>query len=386
MATMPRLRERLRPGDLALTALLALACVLALARLPGHPEVLGPLLRHAAILTGFAALLALSAAGRLPWSSAVRVVASLAVMFSLYQSLGQLGLLLHDRSVDAELSAIDVQLLGRNPALWLDGRAGYGLVEAMSFVYLLYIGWVYLSLALECLGREEEDREAFLLGLTLTYAIAYLGYLLLPARGPAGFHAADYAHALPGGPIHAFMKGAVEANGGAIGAFPSLHVGGAVYLCLFSLRRNRMRGLAVRMVRRRGAPPRAVRHAAAGPWPDRWCWATVGTGPPRTREADHAPHDGRRDGDRALCLRHQLRAACARCHGVQGGEAARFPGAHRAVPGEAERRAPPGRRAARAAPPAALQSPGRVSAQASLPRGAGATRRPWQAPRSASPP
>jgi hypothetical protein len=243
MAPMPRLRERLRPGDLALTALLAFACVLALARLPGHPELLGPLLHHAAILAGFAALLALSAAGQLPWSSAVRVAASLAVMFSLYESLGRLGLLLHDRSIDAELAALDARLLGRDPALWLDGRAGYGLVEAMSFVYLLYLGWVYLSLALECLGREEEDREAFLLGLTLTYAIAYLGYLLLPARGPAGFHAAHYAHALPGGPIHAFMQGAVEANGGAIGAFPSLHVGGAVYLCLFSLRRNRMRGL-----------------------------------------------------------------------------------------------------------------------------------------------
>jgi hypothetical protein len=243
MGPMLRLRERLRPGDLALAALLALACGLALARLPGHPEVLGPLLRHAAMLAGFAALLGLSAAGRLPHSSAVRVAVSLAVMFSLYESLGRLGLLLHDRPVDAELSALDTRLLGLDPSLWLDGQAGRGLVEAMSFVYLFYIGWVYLSLALECLGREERDREAFLAGLTLTYSLGYLGYLLLPARGPAGFHAADYAHALPGGPIHAFMVRAVEASGGAIGAFPSLHVGGALFLCLFGLRRNRMRGL-----------------------------------------------------------------------------------------------------------------------------------------------
>jgi glycerol-3-phosphate O-acyltransferase / dihydroxyacetone phosphate acyltransferase len=240
---MPRLRERLRPGDLVLLALLVLACALALARLPGHPEVWAPLLRHAALLAGFAALLGLAVAGRLPWSGPVRIVASVALVFQLYVSLGRLGFLLHDRAADAALAAIDARLLGVDPSLWLDGRVGRGLVEAMSAVYLFYLGWVYLSLVLECLGREEEDREAFLLGLTLTYAVAYLGYLLLPAHGPAGFHAARYAHPLPGGPIYEAMHATVEANGGAIGAFPSLHVGGAFFLCAFSLRRNRMRGL-----------------------------------------------------------------------------------------------------------------------------------------------
>ncbi|MGC3996967.1 MAG: phosphatase PAP2 family protein [Anaeromyxobacter sp.] len=238
---MDRLRDRLRPGDLVLTALLATACGLTLARWPAHPEVLAPLVRHAALLAGFGGLLALAVAGRLPASSAVRVVASLAVMFSLYESLGRLGFLLHDGTADAALSRLDRALLGVEPALWLDGRAGPALVEAMSFVYLFFIGWVYLSIALECLGREEEDREAFLLGLMLTYCLGYLGYVLLPAQGPAGFH--TQLAALQGGPIHRAMRAAVEGNGGAIGAFPSLHVGGALYLCLFDLRRNRMRGL-----------------------------------------------------------------------------------------------------------------------------------------------
>ncbi len=240
---MNRLRECLRPGDLVLVSLLALACALALLRLPAHPEVRGPLLHHVAVLAGLVALLSLSAAGRLPSSSAVRVVASLAAMFSLYESLGRMGFLLHDRAVDAALSRADTLLFGVDPSLWLDGRADRGLVEAMSFVYLFFIGWVYLSILLECLGREEEDREAFLLGLMLTYSLGYLGYLLAPAQGPVGHHAASYLHPLPGGPIYSAMRAAVEANGGAVGAFPSLHVGGAVFLCLFGLRRNRMRGL-----------------------------------------------------------------------------------------------------------------------------------------------
>lgn len=240
---MTRLRERLRPGDVVLLALLAIACALAAARSPGHPEIRGPLLGHLALLAGFAAVLVLSIAGRLPWSGLTRIVASLGLMFALYASLGRLGFLLHDGASDAALARIDAWIFGVDPALWLDGRVGHGLVEAMSFVYLYYLGWVYLSLAFECLGREEEDREAFLLGLTLTYAIAYVGYLVLPAHGPAGHHAERFAHALPGGPIYERMRAAVEANGGAIGAFPSLHVGGAFFLCAFSLRRNRMRGL-----------------------------------------------------------------------------------------------------------------------------------------------
>ena len=240
---MDRLRAAVRPGDLVLAALLALACALALHRLPGHPEVGPPLLRHAALLAGLLFLLGLSLAGWLPWSPAVRVLASLGVMFSLYESLGRLGFLLHDAAADAALARWDARLLGVDPSLWLDGRAGPALVEAMSAAYLAFIGWVYLSIALECLGREEEDREAFLLGLTLTYSLGYLGYLLVPATGPGAFHAAAYHHPLEGGPVYALMRSAVDSNGGAIGAFPSLHVGGAAFLCLFALRRHRMRGL-----------------------------------------------------------------------------------------------------------------------------------------------
>ena len=39
------------------------------------------------------------------------------------------------------------------------------------------------------------------------------------------------------------MLDGVEASGGLQGVFPSLHVGGSVYLCLFDLRTHRLRGL-----------------------------------------------------------------------------------------------------------------------------------------------
>jgi membrane-associated phospholipid phosphatase len=48
---------------------------------------------------------------------------------------------------------------------------------------------------------------------------------------------------LEGGFFLNVVRQGVEASGGLQGVFPSLHVGGSVYLCLFDLRTNRLRGL-----------------------------------------------------------------------------------------------------------------------------------------------
>jgi membrane-associated phospholipid phosphatase len=145
------------------------------------------------------------------------------------------------RGFDDVLSRVDRALLHVDH-LHLPGaplsRAG---VEVMSLFYLLHIASVYVALAHHGLGRDAAHREEFLLGLVLTYSVAYAGYLLVPAHGPIAFHAADFAGELRGHGIHRATTAAVLASGGAIGAFPSLHVGGSLYLCLFDLRKNRLR-------------------------------------------------------------------------------------------------------------------------------------------------
>jgi membrane-associated phospholipid phosphatase len=93
------------------------------------------------------------------------------------------------------------------------------------------------------LGRPPGERDEFLTGWVLTYAISYLGYIFIPAHGPGAYHASEYHVALSGGMFYDIVVRGTELSGGFQGVFPSLHVGGSVYLCLFDLKTNRLRGL-----------------------------------------------------------------------------------------------------------------------------------------------
>lgn len=65
----------------------------------------------------------------------------------------------------------------------------------------------------------------------------------MPAHGPGLYHAPDYEVTLAGGSSYRTVVDAVQAAGGYLGSFPSLHAGGSVFLCLWDLRDNRLRGL-----------------------------------------------------------------------------------------------------------------------------------------------
>src|SRR6185295_18409346 len=71
----------------------------------------------------------------------------------------------------------------------------------------------------------------------------YLGYIFMPGRGPGAYHEFDYHVTLQGGIFYQMVLDGVQSSGGLQGVFPSLHVGGSVYLCLFDLKTNRLRGL-----------------------------------------------------------------------------------------------------------------------------------------------
>ncbi len=192
---------------------------------------------HAAML---AALLIVTVLARR--HSLVVVFAIVAVLMTLYQTVAEPAFVLMGRSFDAVLAAADRGLLfGRDPALLAAVFAHGSTLEFFSFVYGVFIPYLWLSILLGCLGRPAGERDAFVLGLSITYTLAYLGYLFLPSRGPVEWYA--FAAPLHGGRFHDLVLHSVAATGGNHGAFPSLHVGASAYLCLFDLRRNLLRGL-----------------------------------------------------------------------------------------------------------------------------------------------
>lgn len=226
---------RIEPSDVAMTAVLAVVCTVIACTL-GLSPALG---LHAALLAGFVLLLAGVALGKVPrW---VTVLASVFLVVTLYTSVGQLSFVVQGRDWDALLSSLDHRLFGIDQAHLFDGWISRAGVELMSFFYLLHLASIYIALGVHALRTRDAHRERFLFGLVMTYGVSYLLYLLVPAHGPVAHHAAEYAAPLQGYRIHRVMQQVVDAGGGAIGAFPSLHVGGTLFLFLFDLRHDRFR-------------------------------------------------------------------------------------------------------------------------------------------------
>lgn len=225
-------------------AILVVAVVTLGLRAQGRPAVAHAALFHIELLAGYLALAGGLAffAPRRAWAGAIRGIAVVVVMFTLYTSLGLGGFEVMPWTGDAWLAAADHALFfGHNPHLWVDAHVTFARLEFFSFIYGLFIPILYMSIFLGIVGRPDEEREEFFAGFALLYACAFLGYLFLPSRGPVEFYAGVYPAALHGGTFHNLILHAVAQTGGNLGAFPSLHVGATAYTVLFDARHNRLR-------------------------------------------------------------------------------------------------------------------------------------------------
>jgi 1-acyl-sn-glycerol-3-phosphate acyltransferase len=230
---MPQIR-RLIISEAIVASLLA---VISLTFALGAPHAL-PL--HAAMLVGFAAVCTVARWRK--WSTLIDAAAIVIVLMQLYQTVAEPAFVAMHGGRDAALARVDRLLfLGRDPALLAQRFATPGVIEAFSLVYGIFIPYLWFSIILGCIGRPDHERQSFLLGLSITYALAYLGYLFVPSRGPIEWY--HFAGPLPHGPLHDLVLRSVDMTGGNHGAFPSLHVGASAYLCLFDLRRNPVRGM-----------------------------------------------------------------------------------------------------------------------------------------------
>ncbi len=169
---------------------------------------------------------------------------TIGILFFLYVVLGRISFEVMPYIADPLLAWLDVRIgLGTVPALWAERFVTDASTRLFSVVYALFIPYLYLSIFLGLLGRPASERDAFVTGFTVLYALSFLGYLLLPARGPIVFYQHQFAAPLPTNVFHAMIVHAVDQCGGPHGAFPSLHVGASAYACLFDLQFNRVRGM-----------------------------------------------------------------------------------------------------------------------------------------------
>lgn len=229
---------------ITLVLMLVIVGVLFVRVVAGAP-LISALLLHGALLGVYALLvLALSRYPEANWASVVRGAAVIAVMFTLYTTLGHVAFDAIPWTGDAALSDLDRALFfGRSPVLSLAPRVSNASLEVFSFIYASFIPYLYMSIFLGLIGRPSVERYAFVIGFALLYAASFLGYLFVPARGPVVYLAAEFQAPLAGGYFHDMVTASIDRMGGPHGAFPSLHVGASAFACAFDLRHNRLRGL-----------------------------------------------------------------------------------------------------------------------------------------------
>lgn len=234
----------LPPERIALALLGVVVITLSVAWLAGKP-VAGHVAQHVAMMAAYVVIIAwLDHRRSLAWHWYARGLTTILLLFVLYGTIAFAAYDALPYDGDAWLLRIDAFLgAGRQPGLVLARYVTPLGTEVMSGVYSAFIFYLYVSVLLGLVGRPDPERDAFVTGLSLTYAVAFLGYLFVPAQGPIVSLAHAYPSPLPRGPLHDVVLQAIAWAGGPHGAFPSLHLGASVFLCGFDLRVNRLRGL-----------------------------------------------------------------------------------------------------------------------------------------------
>ncbi|MBW3628126.1 MAG: phosphatase PAP2 family protein [Gemmatimonadetes bacterium] len=234
--------RRLHPADSASLAILAVVTVTLAISTSRGADLGNALALHAALLASYAVI---SVALRRRPATLLRGILVVAVMFTLYTTLGHVAFAAMPWIADPWLEAADRALfLGPSPSLILAPLGATRWAEILSIFYAAFIPYLYLSIFLGLIGRPEGERSEFVTGFAVLYALSFLGYLFLPARGPIVELADQFPTPVQGGYFHALVLRSVEAAGGPHGAFPSLHVGASFYAALFDLRQgNTLRAL-----------------------------------------------------------------------------------------------------------------------------------------------
>jgi len=146
-------------------------------RLPNSKELLALHLAGAALI-----VLAARRKGRASWI--FRHWYPLPYVASLYKEMAILIPAVRHTSADQWLARLDFRIWGANPTVWLERIQSRPLTEFLQLVYTLFVPVVLLiAWLIWKRGRYVEFRYyAFL--IALGFLASYIGYLLVPARGP----------------------------------------------------------------------------------------------------------------------------------------------------------------------------------------------------------
>jgi membrane-associated phospholipid phosphatase len=177
------------------------------------------------------------------WSWRVRLGAYLVLMNGAYFRMGAVVAATGGVARDSSLQHIDTLLFGRSLPQYLDGWSHTVVSDVASFCYFLLFPYIVFSCGRQLvrLRRAPAEAKAFYAGFFLVYAVGFVGYLLVPARGPWLAMPQAFAHPIVGGWMTALNRSVVEGGSTGVDVFPSLHVAASAFMLFFDRRYARWR-------------------------------------------------------------------------------------------------------------------------------------------------
>jgi membrane-associated phospholipid phosphatase len=130
---------------------------------------------------------------------------------------------LHHEDRDAALLALDRRLFGETPSVWMDRWVTRPTTDVMAVAYFLHV-LLPPVVAFVWYQRDRQRFRSFLLAVLVAGVLGTIGYLLVPAVGPAVAYPELFRTAFSGtfySPVTAILDSARAPRD----VFPSLHVG-----------------------------------------------------------------------------------------------------------------------------------------------------------------
>jgi membrane-associated phospholipid phosphatase len=125
---------------------------------------------------------------------------------------------------DAEMARLDRMLWGANPTVWLERVHEPWLTEILQVVYSLFVPAVLLVAVLLWRKRRLEAFRYYAFLIALGFLASYVGYMLVPVRGPRFFLAGEQHFELRGWWLSGWLQHTLDRLESAhYDCFPSGH-------------------------------------------------------------------------------------------------------------------------------------------------------------------
>jgi membrane-associated phospholipid phosphatase len=131
------------------------------------------------------ALILIKASGRASWI--FRHWYPLPYVAWCYHEMAVLMPGLRGTEMDAELAHLDYRFWGTNPTVWLERFITPWLTEYLQVAYTLFVPAVLLIAFLLWHERRYPEFRFYAFLIALGFLVSYVGYVLVPARGPRIF-------------------------------------------------------------------------------------------------------------------------------------------------------------------------------------------------------